>query len=105
MRRVHSDRPASITTAPENPAEELGRRQRRYAVMAVIFIASFTSAALLHRETAVALLLCGVAMTTLVLSVIGANVRSPRRRRAGPGHVVNEHRHLRSAPAKRPPEK
>jgi hypothetical protein len=70
--------------------------------MAAIFIASFTSAALLHRETGLALLLCGVAMTTLVLSVIGANVRSPRRRR-GPGHVVNEHRQLRSAPAKRPP--
>lgn len=44
----------------------------------------------------------GVAMTTLVLSVIGANVRSPPRRRAGPGRVVNEHRQLRSAPAKRP---
>jgi hypothetical protein len=47
--------------------------------MAAIFIASFTSAALLHRDTAVALVLCGVAMTTLVLAVIGANVRSPRR--------------------------
>jgi hypothetical protein len=63
--------------------------------MAAIFIASFTSAALLHSDTVLALLLCGVAMTTLVLSVIGANVRSPRRRRVGPGHVVNEHRQLR----------
>jgi hypothetical protein len=72
--------------------------------MAAIFIASFTAAALLHRDTAVALLLCGVSMTTLVLAVIGANVRSPRRH-AGPGHVVDEQRQLRSAPAKRPPEK
>ena len=59
--------------------------------MAAIFIASFTSAGLLHRFTAVALLLCAVAMTTLVLSVIGGNMRSPRRR-PGPGHVISEHR-------------
>jgi hypothetical protein len=72
--------------------------------MAAIFIASFTSAALLHRHTGVALLLCGVAMTTLVLSVIGANVRSPRRA-AGSGHVVNEHWQLPSAQAKRRPGK
>jgi hypothetical protein len=72
--------------------------------MAAIFIATFTSAALLHSDTVLALLLCGVAMTTLVLSVIGANVRSPRRRRlAAPGHVVNVQRQLPSAPAKRPP--
>jgi hypothetical protein len=105
MRHRRSDRPASITTAPESPSEELGRRQRRYAMMAVIFIVSFTSAALLYRDTALALLLCGVAMTTLVLSVIGANVRSPRRRPAGPSHVVNEQRQLHSAQAKRPPGK
>ena len=72
--------------------------------MAAIFIASFTSAGLLHRFTAVALLLCAVAMTTLVLSVIGANLRSPRRR-PGPGHVISEDRQLGSAPAKRPPGK
>jgi hypothetical protein len=71
--------------------------------MAVIFTGTFTLAALLHRDTAVALLLCGVAMTTLVLAVIGANVRSPRRRRAGPGHIVDGHRQLGSAPAKRQP--
>jgi hypothetical protein len=73
--------------------------------MAAVFIASFTSAALLHRFTALALLLCAVAMTTLVWAVIGANVRSPRRRRTGPGPVVDEHKQLRSAPAKRPPRK
>lgn len=101
-RHVRPDRPASITTAPESPSEELGRRQRRYAVMAAIFIASFTSAALLHRYTTVALLLCGVAITTLVLSVISANVRSPRRR-AGRSHIISEHQELRSAPAERLP--
>jgi hypothetical protein len=73
--------------------------------MAAIFIASFSSAALLHRDTALALLLCGVAIVTLVLAVIGANVRSPRRRPASPVHVVDRHKHLRSAPARRPPEK
>ncbi len=72
--------------------------------MAAVFIACFTSAALLHRDTAVALLLCGVAMATLVLAVIGANVRSPRRR-ADPDHVVDQHRQLRSSPADRPPGK
>ena len=73
--------------------------------MAVIFIASFAAAALLHRFTALALVLSGVAMTTLVLSVIAANMRSPRRRHAGPGQIVNEHRQLRSAVTKRPPGK
>jgi hypothetical protein len=103
MRRVRSDRPTSITTAPESPSQELARRQRRYAVMAAIFIACFTSAALLHRDTAVALVLCGVAMATLVLAVIGANVRSPRQGRADSSQVVDEHRQLRSRPADRPP--
>jgi hypothetical protein len=68
--------------------------------MAVIFVASFTAAALLHRYTAVALLLCGVAMVTLVLAVIGANVRSPRR--AGRGQLINEQKQLPSS-KKRPP--
>ena len=103
MRRVHTHRPASITNVPESPSEELGRRQRRYAVMAAIFITSFTAAALLYRHTALALLLCGVAMTTLVLAVIGANVRSPRRGHAGPGRIVDEHRELRAPTPKRPP--
>lgn len=102
VRRMRSDRLPSITTAPESPAEELGRRQRRYAVMAAIFIASFTSAAVLHRDTVLAVLLCGVAMTTLLLSVILANVRSPRQS-ARPGHLIDERRQLRSSPGKRPP--
>lgn len=105
MRHGHSDRPALITTAPESRSQELGRRQTRYAIMAAIFIGSFSSAALLHRDTALALLLCAVAITTLVVAVIGANVRSPRRRPASPVHVVNEGSQLRSAPARRPPEK
>ena len=100
-RHRHSDRPTSITTVPESPSEELARRQRRYAVMAAVFIGCFTAAALLHRDTAVAVLLSVVAMMTLVLAVIGANVRSPRRR-TGPRPVANEQRQLRSGPAKRP---
>jgi hypothetical protein len=103
LRRVRSDRPASITTAPESPVAELRRRQRRYAVMAVIFVASFTAAALLYRHTALALLLCGVAMATLVLAVIGANVRSPRRRPAAPGPVGSGHGQVRAARAERAP--
>ena len=95
-------RPASITNAPESPSEELSRRQRRYAVMAVIFVASFTAAAVLHRDTAVALLLCGVAMATLVLAVIGANVRSPRHPSRG-ARFVNEQKQLPSSKVKRPP--
>jgi len=73
--------------------------------MAAIFIATFTAGALLHRDTAVALVLCGVAMMTLLLSVIGANVRSPRRRRAAPGQIVNEHKQLGSVPAEHRPGK
>jgi hypothetical protein len=71
--------------------------------MAAVFIGTFTAAALLHRFTAVALLLCGVAMTTLVWAVIGANVRSPRRRRAGAALVVGALKQL--TPARRPPRK
>ncbi len=69
--------------------------------MAVIFVASFTAAAVLHSDTAVALLLCGVAMATLVLAVIGANVRSPRR--PGGGHFVRQQKQLPASKVKRPP--
>jgi hypothetical protein len=80
----------------------LERRQRHYAVLAIVFVGSFASAALLHRYTAVAVVLCVVAMVTLVLAVIGANVRSPRRP-DGPHRVSSERRQLRSA--KRRPTK
>lgn len=79
-RHPGSTRWALITSAPEGPGAELERRQRRYAWSAAIFIGSFAAATLLHRETLVALLLCGVAMVTLVAAVIGANIRTPRRR-------------------------
>jgi hypothetical protein len=71
--------------------------------MAVIFVASFTVAALLHRDTALALLLCGVAMTTLVAAVIGANIRSPRRRPDSLARQGHQQPQLRSAPAEHPP--
>jgi hypothetical protein len=103
MRHVRSNRPAVITSAPESLTQELDRRQRRYAVMAVIFVASFTVAALLHRDTALALLLCGVAMTTLVAAVIGANIRSPRRRPDSLARQGHQQPQLRSAPAEHPP--
>lgn len=81
---ARSDRPPVITTVAESPREELARRERRYAIMAVIFVASFAGAALAHRYTVLALLLCALATVTLVAAVIGANIRSPRRRRTAP---------------------
>jgi hypothetical protein len=51
---------------------------------AAIFIGSFTAAGLLHRETVLALLLCGVSILTLLTAVIGANIRTPRRRPDNP---------------------
>lgn len=69
-----------ITSVPESPGEELERRRRRYAFLAAICIGSFTAAGLLHRETVVALLLCAVAIVTLIAAVIGANISTPRRR-------------------------
>ena len=59
---ARSNRPAVITSVPESPGEELERRRRRYALSAAIFIGSFTAAGLLHRETVLALLLCGVSI-------------------------------------------
>jgi Protein of unknown function (DUF3099) len=79
QRHARSSRPAVITSVPENPGEELERRRRRYALLAVIFIGSFTAAGVLYRETVLALLLCGVSIVTLIAAVVGANVRTPRR--------------------------
>jgi len=94
---VRRGRPVLITTAPESLDVELDRRRRRYAVMAVLFVGSFTAGALLHRDTAVALLLCGIAVVTLVAAVVGANVGSPGRRPTGLGDPVHAGRRLSSA--------
>ena len=75
-----ANRPAVITSAREGPGEELARRRRRYAWSAVIFVGTFAAAGLLHRETVLALVLCGISIVTLVTAVIGANIRRPRRR-------------------------
>ena len=77
--RGNANRPAVITSVAESPGEELDRRRRRYAASAIIFVGSFAAAGLLHRETVLALFLCGLSMVTLVLGVIGANIRTPRR--------------------------
>lgn len=53
MRHVSRSAGVHIDFAGE-PLGGVGRRQRRYAIMAAIFIASFTSAALLHHDTALA---------------------------------------------------
>lgn len=102
-RHGSSDHPTMITTAPESPAEELSRRKARYAVMAAIFVGCFSLAAVLHRYTVVALLLCAIATATLVLAVIGANVRSPRRP-ARLVRIANDQRQLRSSGGEHPPE-
>ena len=84
QRHARANRPAVITSAPESPGEELERRRRRYVWSAAIFIGSFTAAGLLHRETVLALLLCGLSIVTLVTAVIGANIRTPRQRPDNP---------------------
>lgn len=78
-----------ITTAPESRDDELNRRRKRYAIMAVVFIGCFTAGALAHRDTVLALLLCGIAMVTLLAAVIAANVRSGPRRPDGLDHLVH----------------
>ena len=102
QRHARSDRPALITSASESPDDELDRRRKRYAVMAVICIASFTASGIVHRDTVLALLLCGIAMITLPLVVIAANVgsrpRSPRRL----DHLVRGPHQLPSEPARQP---
>jgi len=104
LRHVRRDRPVLITTAPESLDVELDRRRRRYAVLAALFVGSFTAGALLQRDTAVALLLCGIAMVTLVAAVVGANVGSPGRHPTGLGDPVHAGRRLSSTPAEHPPE-
>lgn len=91
---VRSPRPALITAASESPDDELARRRKRYAVMAVVCIASFTAGGLAHRDTVLALLLCGVAMITLPAAVVIANVRCRPRRPRGLDHFVDRPRQL-----------
>jgi hypothetical protein len=98
LHQVRSDRPALITTAPESSEQEFDRRHKRYAIMAAIFIASFTAGALIHRHTVLALLLCCVAMMTLVSAVVAANIRSRPRRPNGPGHLMDRERQLPPVP-------
>jgi hypothetical protein len=99
LRHRGSDRPALITTAPESAAAEFDRREKRYAIMAAIFVASFTAGALLHRHTVLALLLCGVAIMTLVSAVVAANVRSRPRKANGLANIVRRERQLPPAPS------
>ncbi|HEY7007323.1 MAG TPA: DUF3099 domain-containing protein [Jatrophihabitantaceae bacterium] len=103
MRRHHpgSDRPALITTAPESAEQEFDRRTKRYAIMAAIFIASFTAGALLHRHTILALLLCGVAIVTLVAAVIMGNAHSRPRKANRFGHMMHRERQLPPSPTDR----
>lgn len=100
QRNARSDRPALITSASEGPDDELDRRRKRYAVMAVICIASFTASGLVHRDTVLALLLCGIAMITLPLAVITANVGSRRRRPHRLDHLVPGPHQLPGQPAR-----
>jgi hypothetical protein len=98
LHRVRSDQPALITTAPESSEEEFDRRHKRYAIMAAIFVASFTAGALTYRDTVLALLLCGVAMITLVSAVIAANTRSRPRRPNSLARLIDSARQLPPAP-------
>lgn len=102
MRHVRANRPALITDAPESPDQEFDRRRKRYAIMAVIFIACFTAGALMHQDTVLALLLCGIAMVTLPVAVITANIPSRPRTPNAPGHLVRGAQHLPRTPARRP---
>lgn len=102
LRHVGPKRPALITTAAESPDAELDRRRKRYAIMAVVFVGCFTAGALAHRDTVLALLLCGIAMVTLPAAVIAANVRSRPRRPNGLGHVVGGAPQLPRPPVRQP---
>ena len=70
--------------------------------MAVIFIGCFTEGALEHRDRTLALLLCGIAMVTLLAAVITANVRTRPRRPNGLGHLVCGAQQLPRPPDRQP---
>ena len=94
-RRDRSGRPALITTAPENPDAEFGRRRRRYAITAAVCLACFTAGGLVARDSTLAgLLLCAAAAVLLVAAVFGANTRSRPRRSARPRRPDNGLRQL-----------
>lgn len=90
-----------ITTAAESPDVEFARRRRRYAIMAVVFVGTFSAAGIVHRETVLAVLLCVIAMVTLLAAVIMANTRSRPRRADGSGYRRNGERELPSPPTER----
>jgi Protein of unknown function (DUF3099) len=101
-RHGRSNRPALITAAPESPDDELDRRRKRYAILAMVFVACFTAGAFAHRHTLLALLLCGIAMVALLAAVITANVRSRPRRPTGLGHLVCGAQQLPRPPVRQP---
>lgn len=97
--RGRAGRPALITTAPENPDTEFGRRRRRYAITAAVCLACFTAGGLVARDSTVAgLLLCTASAVLLVAAVFGANTRSRPRRSGRPRRPDDGHRQLPAAP-------
>ena len=102
MRRLHHDRPALITTAPENPDDEFDRRRRRYAIMMAIRAACVLAAALTYRFSIIVALLClaggaGIPWCAVIL----ANDGPPRRRGTELGRIENAERQLPAPPPDR----
>jgi hypothetical protein len=81
MRRSRHDRPALITTAPENNDDEFDRRRKRYAIMMALRAVCVLAAALTYRVSivlAVVFLLAGAVLPWC--AVIIANDGPPKRR-------------------------
>jgi hypothetical protein len=85
VRRHHLDRPALITTAPENNDDDYDRRRKRYAIMMGTRALCVLVAALTYRTSlwlALGLVLAGAIIPWC--AVIIANDRPPKRRTAPP---------------------
>jgi hypothetical protein len=106
--RVSAAKPVLVTTAPENPRDELAARQRRYLITMGIRVGCFALAVLLYTlvpgAPVVRLIAAVLAMVLPWVAVVAANAGPQRRRRQPSTFVPTPPQALGSA-ADRPPER
>jgi hypothetical protein len=89
--RVREQKPVLVTTAPENPRDELAARQRRYLITMGIRVGCFILAVVLYTAVpgapAVRLVAAVLAMVLPWVAVVAANA-GPQRKHGRPSTFV-----------------